>query len=59
MLCRLRVEDSKTLAVRTGTDGVGASAVRMGESFCGTALSCQSIGGIGTHKCLVFIESGW
>ena len=35
---RLGVEDPEVLPVRTGSSGVGASAVRTGESLCGTAL---------------------
>ena len=37
VVCYLGAKDSKVLLVRTGTDGFGASAVRIGESLRGTA----------------------
>ena len=39
MVCRLGAEDSKVLPLRIGPDGVGASAVGMGESLYGIAPS--------------------
>ena len=38
VVCRLGAEDSKVLPARTGTNGVGASAIKTGDSLCGTAL---------------------
>ena len=39
VVCHLRGEDSEVLLVRMGTDGVGASVVRMGEPLRGTPPS--------------------
>ena len=59
MVCHLGAKDSKVLLVRTGTNGVGASAIGMGESLCVTALGCLVYK---LHWYLLvpcFIESGW
>ena len=48
VVCPLGAEDSKVLPMRTGTDGVGASAVGMGESPCGTTVG-RLIHGLHQH----------
>ena len=40
VVCNLGHDDSEVLPMRTGSDGVGVSAVGMGESIFDTALSC-------------------
>ena len=52
----LGAEDSKVLPVRTGTDGVGASAVGTGESLHGTALG-RLVYGLHWHSQVPCLQS--
>ena len=59
MVYHLGAEDSEVLPVRTGINGVGASAVGTGESLCGTAPG-RLVYGLHQHlQVPCFIEPGW
>ena len=56
VVCRLGDDDSKVLPLRTGSDGVGPSAVGMGESMFDIALGHLVHKCIGTHRCFVLLS---
>ena len=58
VVCHLGDNDSKVLPLRTGSDGVGTSAIGTGESTFDTALSClvHSLHRYSWVPC--FVESG-
>ena len=58
VVCHLGDDDSKVLPLRMGSDGVGTSAVEMGEWTFDTALG-RLVHRLHRHSGALFVESGW
>ena len=59
VVCRLGDDEPEVLCVRTGSNGVGASAIRMGESLCGTAPGGLVYRWHWNSQVPCFLEFGW